>query len=88
MNYITLNSTFKHLFRIIDRIKFLNDASGIHIIGNHFSPYIYHCDFYDNAVGVNLDTGASPEFRNCTFDNCEIGIKTEMSSASDRKSVV
>ncbi|MDD3563927.1 MAG: FlgD immunoglobulin-like domain containing protein, partial [Candidatus Cloacimonetes bacterium] len=62
--------------------KFLNDASGIHIIGNLFSPYIYHCDFNDNVVGVNLDIGASPEIGNCTFDNCEIGIKTELSSTS------
>ena len=61
---------------------FADNERGIYITGNHFSPYIFRCRLADNEIGIDLDCGASPEIRECTFENCEIGIKTELSSAS------
>jgi hypothetical protein len=60
---------------------FSGNERGIHITGNHYSPYIFSCNLADNEIGIDLDCGASPEIRECTFENCDIGIKTELSSA-------
>ncbi|MDD2231183.1 MAG: FlgD immunoglobulin-like domain containing protein, partial [Candidatus Cloacimonetes bacterium] len=61
---------------------FADNEQGIYIMGNHFSPYIYDCNFFDNGIGIDLDGGASPEIKNNVFDNCMIGIKADMSSGS------
>ena len=60
---------------------FVDNSTGIHILGLSYSPFITDCSFYENELGAYLEA-ASPDLRDCLFDHCELGIRTELSTGS------
>ncbi len=59
---------------------FNKNSTGMHFIGLQYSPLIRNCTFFKNDLGAYFEV-TSPKVVECDFTSCDIGIRTELSTA-------
>lgn len=75
------NGSNKAIGDTIQYCQFNNNSKGMHLIGGSYSPLISNCTFLDNELGAFFEV-ASPNVVSCDFISCDVGIRTETSTAS------
>jgi hypothetical protein len=64
----------------IQYCQFSNNSTGMHLFGLQYSPLIQNCAFFKNDLGAYVEV-TSPKVVECDFTSCDIGIRTELSTA-------
>ena len=60
---------------------FSNNTTGAHLIGLQYSPLIRNCTFFQNDLGAYFEV-TSPRVMDCDFVSCDVGIRTELATAT------
>ena len=61
--------------------QFNYNGTGMHLFELQYSPLIQNCTFLDNDLGAYFEV-TSPNVVECDFINCDVGIRTELATAS------